>query len=279
MKKTYSLHKITNEINFTFCPSEYSKFKFGDKPLAIEFGRDLFKGFIQEFKEDILNNDVVVFPSPYMSIPTASNFLARSFKEELDMFLYDHNLRSSSEGKINRNQTFTEDYGNLSFEDRKKLIANDTYYLDKNLLEGKTCIFIDDVKITGSHEFTVEKILNEYGVNGNFIYVYYAELDNKDIDPKIENYFNYHQKLDAELFIDLINDTDIFVFNTRVIKYLLKLPSLEFESIVDGMTNERQNEMKSYAISNNYHLIDEYKHNLKTLVEWQSIYRKESVKQ
>jgi hypothetical protein len=50
------------------------------------------------------------------------------------------------------------DYGNLSFEDRKNLIANDTYYLDKDFLE-ENFVFYRRYKITGSHEFTVNKIL------------------------------------------------------------------------------------------------------------------------
>ena len=85
-------------------------------------------------------------------------------------------------------------YKHLSFEDRKNLIANDTYYLDKDFLRGKLCIFIDDIKITGSHEYTVNRILNEYSVEADFMFLYYAELTNFEIDPKIENFFNKKYK-------------------------------------------------------------------------------------
>ena len=192
MNLRYSLHKIGSVQDFTFSPSDYSFFKYGDKAVAEKFADALFNGFIENHGE-ILNTDqqIVVLPSPYMAIPTASNFLCFYFKKKLDFYLFQNGKKASIISKINRNHTYTTDYGNLSFEDRKNLIANDTYYLDKDFLTGKLCIFIDDIKITGSHEFTVTKILNEYDVKADFVFLYFAELTDMSIDPKIENYFNY----------------------------------------------------------------------------------------
>jgi hypothetical protein len=38
----------------------------------------------------------------------------------------------------------------------------------------------------------VNRILDEYNVEADFMFMYYAELMNFDLDPKIENYFNYY---------------------------------------------------------------------------------------
>ena len=61
--------------------AEYSYFKYGDKSYAEKFAKELFEGFLADHK-DILDTEkeIVVLPSPYMAIPTASNFLCFYFK-------------------------------------------------------------------------------------------------------------------------------------------------------------------------------------------------------
>jgi len=272
MNKRYSLHHIHSAEEFTFSPAEYSYFKYGNKSYAEKFAKELFEGFISEH-EDILNTDkeIVVLPSPYMAIPTASNFLCFYFKKQLDFYLFQKGKKSSILSKINRNHTYTTDYGNLSFEDRKNLIANDTYYLDKDFLRGKLCIFIDDIKITGSHEFTVNKILNEFDVKADFLFMYYAELMNFDIDPKIENFFNYHAVKNVEHVAEVMVKPS-FQFNTRIVKYILGLDSSNFEYLTSKVTKEHMDKLLELAISNNYHLIKEYENNINTLTQTELYY-------
>ena len=206
MNLSYSLHKITDKNNCPFSEAEYSKFKFGDSSIAEKFADELFEGFIERYKDLILaHEEIVILPSPYHSIPTASNYLSFHFKTRMNTFLYEHNRKALAESKIYRNQTYTTDYGNLDYSERVKLIANDTYYIDRNYINGKLCLFMDDVKITGSHEHIVKKILEQYDVKGNFVFMYYAELVNKDIHPNIENYYKgietipYFHKYFAEM--------------------------------------------------------------------------------
>ncbi|MGO4709041.1 phosphoribosyltransferase family protein [Chryseobacterium sp. 2TAF14] len=272
MNRRYSLHKINSAEEFTFCPSEYSYFKYGDKFFAEKFAKELFDGFISQHPE-ILDTDkeIVVLPSPYMAIPTASNFLCFYFKKHLDFYLFQKGKKSSIISKINRNHTYTTDYGTLSFEDRKNLIANDTYYLDKDFLRGKLCIFIDDIKITGSHEYTVNKILNQYAVNADFLFMYYAELTNLEIDPKIENFFNYYTVKNVQDVVEVMSK-ESFQFNTRIVKYILGLNSENFEYLTSNVKKQHTEDLIELAISNNYHLIKEYENNINTLTQTEIYY-------
>ncbi|MFL9835455.1 phosphoribosyltransferase family protein [Chryseobacterium terrae] len=272
MNKRYSLHKINSAEEFTFSPAEYSYFKYGDKFYAEKFAKELFDGFIANHPE-ILDTDkeIVVLPSPYMAIPTASNFLCFYFKKHLDFYLFQKGKKSSIISKINRNHTYTTDYGTLSFEDRKNLIANDTYYLDKDFLRGKLCLFLDDIKITGSHEFTVNKILNEYAVEADFLFMYYAELINFDIDPKIENYFNYHSVKNIQDVAEVMMREN-FQFNTRIVKYILGLDSSNFDYLTSKIKKQHSDDLIELAISNNYHLIKEYENNINTLTQTEIYY-------
>jgi len=265
LNKSYSLHKITSAENFTFNPSEYSWFKFGDKTFAKKFAKDLFDNFILNYKDLILSqNEIIILPSPYLSIPTASNFLCFYFKEFLNTFLYENNKKVAIESKIYRNQTYVTDYGNLDFEERVKLISNDTYYLDKEFINGKFCLFLDDIKITGSHEHTVNKILSQYEIKGDFFFIYFAELVNKDIHPNIENYFNYFSVKGINEIIDVVNRNN-FQFNTRIIKYILNLSDVELFLLLNNIDSLKREELFLLSISNNYHQISEYNKNLLTI--------------
>lgn len=265
MNKRYSLHKIVSAEDCPFDAHGYSRFKFGDKSFAEKFAKDLFDGFIIKHKDDLLSaSEVVILPSPYLSIPTASNFLCAYFKKYLNQFLFENQRKTCIESKIYRNQTYVTDYGNLDFEQRVKLISNDTYYIDKNFINNKLCIFVDDIKITGSHEHTVNKILSEYEVNGKYIFVYFAELINKNIHPKIENFYNYHAIKNIDDIINVINSTD-FEFNTRIIKYVLNFDQEQFAYLLSKIPKEREAQLFHLAISNNYHQINEYQNNIEII--------------
>ncbi|MBS7231667.1 phosphoribosyltransferase family protein [Flavobacterium psychroterrae] len=265
MNKSYSLHKILEKDNCPFREEEYSKFKFGDKFYAEKFAKELFEGFVNEFRDLILSEqEIVILPSPYLSIPTASNFLCYYFKKELNSFLFKNNKKASIESKIYRNQTYVTDYGNLDFSERVKLISNDTYYIDRNFIEGKLCIFVDDIKITGSHEHTVNKILDQYNVNGDFVFVYFAELANKEIHPKIENHYNYFSVKNVEDIVAIIN-SEHFQYNTRIVKFILSLNEDQFNYLVENISAKNSNDLFHLAISNNYHQILEYKTNINVI--------------
>ena len=265
MNKSYSLHKIIEEENYPFPAEEYSWFKFGDKFFAEKFAKELFNGFVEKHHDLLLSNiEIIILPSPYLSIPTASNFLCYYFKKELNSFLFKNSKKASIESKIYRNQTYVTDYGNLDFEERVKLISNDTYYIDRNFIEGKLCIFVDDIKITGSHEHTVNKILNQYNINGDFVFVYFAELTNKKIHPKIENHYNYYAVKSVKDIVNIINRAH-FQYNTRIVKFILSLNEDEFSYLINNISTKKSSDLFHLAISNNYHQITEYQNNINTI--------------
>ena len=265
MTTNYSLHKITETENCPFSETDYSKFKFGDNAIAKKFAEELFEGFISTHADLILQHDeIVILPSPYLSIPTASNYLSFHFRTLLNNFLFENNRKALKESKIYRNQTYVTDYGNLDYDQRVKLISNDTYHIDKHLVDGKLCLFMDDIKITGSHEFIVKKILQEHQVSGHFVFIYFAELRNTDIHPKIENYYNYFHVKSVQHIIALINQ-HTFEFNTRIVKYILLLDVPDLIILLQSIPKNKIDTLFNLAVSNNYHTIDEYKENLKSI--------------
>lgn len=265
MYSSYSLHKIYDISKLTFNPSDYCKFKFGVESIAQKYGHELAINFIKENSSILLNQEeLFIAPSPYLSIPTASNYLCKEFIKVINRFLFENNKKAINEIKITRINTYTQDYGNLTYEERKFMIEKDTYYIDKEVVKDKFCIFIDDIKITGSHEFTIKNILSNVEVNGDFYFVYFAELINKEISPKIENYFNYYSLKNIYDLVDIIKN-ESFKFNTRVIKYLLSLHQKEFEILMKEMDESQRIHLLDLSISNNYHFIALYLNNINHL--------------
>jgi len=262
MYSIYSRHKINDLSHIPFDPADYSRFKFGNGDIACAFGTEMGRHFIETHGDALLQEDDIVFvPSPYNAIPTASNALSVFFRNEVNHFLFRHHRKALLQSKIHRYKTYTVDYGNLDYEERVRLISSDTYHLDRRFLDGRMVLFIDDIKITGSHEYIIRQQLEREQIQGNFFFIYFAELTNKDIPANFENYLNYFAIKEREDLLDIINH-DSFIMNTRIIKYILKSEPQKLMEFISAIREERLPEMVHYAIGNNYHLMADYQQNL-----------------
>ncbi|MFD2288087.1 hypothetical protein GJU39_18665 [Pedobacter petrophilus] len=262
---TYSLHKIDNTANFGFDPNDYSRFKFGDDLVARSFGKDLADGFIKYYLTDNrIADQIVVISSPYSFIPTATFAMKNYFVSQLNRWLAENGGLTIQEAKVHRTITYKEDYGELSAEERMNLIGNDSFHIDRDFLEGKTLLFLDDIKITGSHERMILKMAREYGLKNEMHMLYFAELVNKEIHPNVENFLNYHQ-IKSIFDLERIISNGYFCFNTRVVKYILNTESSSFSIFLERMDHDFIHQLYDLALGNSYHLMDAYADNLKLI--------------
>jgi hypothetical protein len=267
MLSTYSLHQIYSQSNFTFKPSEYSRFKFGDDVIAKSFGIDLANGFIErKLIPDPIAEQIVVISSPYSFIPTATFAMKNYFVYQLNTWLASNGFEVVQEAKVHRTVTYKEDYGELSAEERMNLIGNDVFYIDRNFLKNKTLLFLDDIKITGSHERMIVKMSDEYGLKNNLHMLYFAELVNHDIHPSIENYLNYYQ-IKSVFDLNLIIESGHFRWNTRTVKYILISKSDDFQNFIQNQTYDFIYNFYNMAVGNGYHNIEVYSENLNSIKE------------
>jgi hypothetical protein len=260
--KVYSLHKIHSSTAFGFDAGDYSRFKYGDNAVAAAFGADLAKGFI----EDVLENDrpvkqIVVVSSPYAFIPTATFAMKNYFVFGLNSWLAENGLPVVQETKVHRTITYKDDYGALDAEQRMTLIGNDSFHIDAVFLKDKLLIFLDDIKITGSHERMISKMIKQYSLDNEVYMLYFAELANADIHPNIENYLNYHD-VKSIFDLDKIINSGSFAVNTRIVKYLLCYEHESFCIFLQNQTFKFMNELYNMALGNSYHTMDTYLQNL-----------------
>jgi PRTase ComF-like len=262
MLHSYSLHKITTDSNFDFDPKEYSLFKFGDGDVACKFGTQLAKGFIQNvLQKQPISSQIVVISSPYAFIPTATFALKNHFIFELNKYLVQNNFPVVQETKVDRTVTYREDYGGLSAEERMKLISNDHFHIDASYCLNKTLLFLDDIRITGSHERMINRMLQEFDLKNAGYLLYFAELTNMNIDPKIENYFNF-SAVKSIFDLTAIVKNKNFVINTRIVKYILNSTSEEFNEFAQQQDLTILKTIYNQAVGNSYFSIDGYKENM-----------------
>ncbi len=268
IQKSYSLHKIENADKFTFKPSDYSRFKYGDGQIAERFGIALAKGFIaNHLEKEKVATQIVVLSSPYAFIPTATNEMTKYFIFELNKWLASKNLPVIQQTKIHRTTTYKEDYGALDAAERLALIGNDDFHIDRTFLEGKLVIFIDDIKITGSHERMISRMVEKYELKNDHYFLYFAELVNTKVHPNIENFLNYYKVKSIFDLSDIINNPK-FAFNTRIVKFILHADSNAFNVFLPSQSFDFIYNLYHLSIGNGYYLIDAYKINLATIEKY-----------
>jgi hypothetical protein len=266
-KIVFAAHKFNNMSNLSFSAADYSKMKHGSKKIARKFGVELATkflsspGFLNLYKQ-IEGQEILVMSAPYKNIPVASTALKDYFISKFNPIWGENNPAVESM-KVSRAHSYREDYGSMDVEQREKAITSDAFYIDKEYIKGKVLIFIDDVKITGSHERRIEAMLNTTGFEGIVIYLYFAEYLGAH-NPQIENELNYFfvKKL---LDIDHIIKNDEFMFNTRVVKYILDQPSKYFRNFVDYQSEDFLHQFRKELIGNEYHRIPEFTANYEYL--------------
>ena len=267
MIQSYSLHKVTNQQEFGFSPADYSRFKFGDDSIAKKFGNDLARGFIENFRVVLSRGEqLVVIPSPYSFIPTATFAMKNYFTYALNNWLAENGHPVVQETKVHRTVTYKEDYGELNAEERIKLIGNDSFHIDREFVKGKTLVFLDDIRITGSHEKMILKMAGEYGLENESYLLYFAELHNKNIHPNIENYLNYYA-VKSIFDVEKIVGGGNFKFNTRVVKYILSTELPAFTIFLQNQSDDFLEQLYHLAIGNGYHTIPAYAVNLNFIKE------------
>ncbi len=267
-----SCYKFSNKEDIPFSAVDYSKFKFGHKDVTRKYGKELADAFIKksyptltQIKKFRPTAKIVVMSSPYSHIVTATFGMKDYFVRHLNNQLVEDGFEPIVETKISRLSTYKADYGQMSKEDRLRIIKDDSFHVDKSLLNDNICIFLDDIIITGSHEIGIRDMLRKKEIDSlaNF-FLYFAELTDDKCDPTIENYLNYAFVKNL-VSLDKIIKNGSFLMNTRVVKYILNADHEECKVFLTYQKNVLLHTLYHNAIGNSYHLIPDYQTNLNYL--------------
>jgi len=268
---SHTVHEIS-------CPSvpissiEYSCFKYGSVSIANRYGIELADSFWKSELQDRVREQikaqaqVIVFPPPYINLPTAGYLLARAFASKLNQHLHIENLDKVLFGKIWRKKSYSTDYSSLKKAERQLLFTNESFDTDIGRLEHSFAIFVDDIRITGSHEERILEMLKRYGKRlGDTALINYAKVTNDQLDASIEDELNRAAMNDMSTIVKLIADND-FEWNTRITKHVLTLPKDKFLSFLNAIPLTYQKSLLQAGHFNGYGGLVEFKDNLDELL-------------
>jgi len=268
----YAVHSINDINNIPFSSEEYSRFKFGDYNISKKYGAELFDYFksnhLTNFSE--IPKSIIIYSSPYSQLHTSSYYMAEVFFELFEEYiiLMNYNTTKLKLGKINRSQSYTEDYGAMDAMQRYNLIKNDTYSFFDVPEEKSFCIFIDDISITGTHQVVIENMMKKSEFTNKSIFLYFAKLDNPQIKASFENDLNFAHVNSIDKLFEVIS-SDSFKNTTRTTKFILNMNIVDFNYLMKLILKHKKNEIFIYiyqgALLNNYDLIEKYQNNLKEL--------------
>lgn len=258
----FSSFENFNEVS---CAQRYSRMKFGDNRAAMEIGYEMADLLFNEHSDLLLANNVVVIPSPYNYVKNAATVVTEHMIDRLNCHLVNANGKHVEYSIIHRKVSYIADYGFLSKDKREQLLSNDKFYLNKDFLKGKLLIFVDDIKITGTHEEKLVEVLDKENMDNDVVFVYSARYFGSN--PEIEAQLNFAGINSVEEYVELATEPDHNIL-VRPIKFLLKQKPVYFrENFVYKVSMKFLRAFYHACIGEGYTIIPEYQENIRFVKE------------
>lgn len=235
----FVVHSFDNLDNPTFCPKDYSRLKFGSDIVARKFGEEMAEVFYKEHRDLLITDRCVVIPSAYNVVEIAATILARHFMNHLNDLLTREGHRGVEWTTMHRTMSYVADYSFMPKEERAALLKADKLFINRDFIDGKVLLFVDDVTITGTHEHKIVGFLNDLKLKNPRIFCYYARYNGERAD--IEAALNQSSISGAEEYVQLIREPGHHLV-VRAVRFLLDLPLSELMSVlrfVDGAFVDR----------------------------------------
>ncbi len=185
----FALYEFQSIEDAPFRPEQYSRLKFGCDQAAREMGHQIADAFFEKNASTILNSRSLMIPSPFNFVPNAANVMTMHLLNRLNNHIVDAKGNHVEYATVPRKISYVEDYGFLSGEDRKLLLAGDRFYFNSQHFQGRCLLFIDDVKITGTHQNKLVQLMHEQQLENKTFFLYFARYTGDR--PNIESEINF----------------------------------------------------------------------------------------
>ena len=251
----YNRYVFSDLENADFDITQYSRLKFGDDDAARKIGYDLANGFFEKHSALLLANQCVIIPSPYNVVENAATIMAKYFMYRLNELLVEANGNHLDWSIIHRKVSYIQDYGFLDKEKRAALINNDDFYMNTEYLEGKLLIFVDDVKITGTHEDKLINIIQKRYIKNKVMFVYYTSYIGND--ASVESRLNFAAIEKPSDYVSLVcsHKTRMII---RPMKYLLGQSPDVLKKTLDGLPADAIRDLYLGSLCEGYYRLPTY---------------------
>lgn len=259
MHTQISVHTFNSPEDDHFDTREYSRLKFGSNNVAKKYGAAIAAKVFTHHTAELLAEECVVIPSPYNYVVNAATLVTKQFVNSLNALLVHHNGNHCEYSTIHRKISYIKDYGFLTAAERKTLIDQDDFFFNPEFYKNKILIFVDDVRITGTHEFKLVELLNRHNINNRCIFAYYATYTGCQADTEAKiNFAAVHNHDD---FVKIVTAPD-HKMTVRPIKYILgKLSGAWCDRVLSEMQRHQIESLYYGCLGEGYYKIPEYQPN------------------
>lgn len=260
----FAAHQFRALESAKFSATEYSRLKFGCDSAARKFGYELATEFFAAHSDALLANDCVVISSPYNFVPNAATIMTQHFINKLNEHLVNASGKGVEYTIIHRKVSYINDYGFLSKEKRRGLIDNDQFHLNHDFIKDKMLIFIDDVRITGTHEDKLKEILERDQVKNSAFFLYYANYHGSS--PSIEAALNFAAVTCIGDYLNMTKEEDHHVI-IRPIKYILGQTKTVLKEVLPTFSDSFLDKVYYGCLAEGYYKIPNYQKSFGLLVD------------
>lgn len=248
-ERNHNTHVFSSLEDADFDLRAYSRMKFGSGQDARILGREMAEAFAAEYWHVLTTEQCVVIPAPSTAVPVAATLLGWHFRDRLNSLLDSCDRVPVQWDLVHRDVKYNDNYSQLGLEDRRRLLDDDGRYMNVAFAAGKTLIFVDDVKITGTHEVKLGHMLQNHGLHNSVVYATYAVYTGDQ--PSIEHELN-HCYVRNGLCVARMSHHPEWCVTTRGLRLLLESSPEVFQKILHEMSVLRLQQVYHAAITKGY---------------------------
>ncbi len=252
----FVVHNFDSLSTAPFDPRDYSALKFGSDKVAKIFGYKMADLFYDKYKSILTKHRCVIIPSAFNVVEIAATILARHFMNRLNDILTRYNHRVVDWTTMHRSMSYIADYCFMSKEERRRLLEDDKLYINRDFIERKVLIFVDDVTITGTHEDKIVNFLENINIKNPKIFCYYARYTGDVAD--IEAGINHAMINNIDDYIGLIEEPNHHLV-VRAVRFLLDQPLRDLKVALDQLSSEFIDKLYFACLSKEYDKIMGYR--------------------
>ena len=242
----------------------YSRMKFGSDQDARLLGHELADLFMAEHYRTLVDQRCLVIPAPSTSVPVAATLMGWHFHNRLNGILDRAGCQPVEWDLVHRAITYNDNYAQLGIAERRKLLEDDERYMNTAFAEGKTLIFVDDVRVTGTHEEKMIQMVERLGLPNEMIFCTYAEYHGDS--PGIEHELNHTFVTNARVVAQMAQEPDWRV-TTRALRIILETPEEEFGALLAAFSHKDVEKIYHASIVKAYNQHEPYARNFASLRE------------
>jgi hypothetical protein len=255
LNKQFVVHDFKCLDTALFNPRDYSALKFGSDRVARLFGYQMGDKFYSKYRDILINNRCVIIPSAFNVVEIAATILARHFMNRLNDLLAREGYRIVDWTTMHRSMSYIADYCLMSKKDRRRLLNGDKLYINRDFIEGKVLIFVDDITITGTHEDKIVDFLQDLGLTNPHIFCYYARYQGDATE--IESRLNHAGISTIDDYITLVNEPNHHLV-VRAVRFLLDQPFDDLKFALERLDDKFVDKLYFACLAKEYDKIDDY---------------------